>query len=104
MLFSSWPRNWKHSAPAARRRTPTSLLQRASFPPRLESLEDRCLPSGLPYLTAATVNQHFADSNCADQTGGAFTIDLKPNTTFDLKKGQEKRHSKLTILNVSFSP
>ena len=45
MLFSSWLRNWKRSAPAARRRTQTSPRQRASFRPRLEAIEDRCLMS-----------------------------------------------------------
>jgi hypothetical protein len=47
MLFSSWLRNAKRSAPAARRRTPTSPRQRASFRPQLEALEDRWLPSTL---------------------------------------------------------
>ncbi len=45
MLFSSWLRNSKRSAPAARRRTPTSPRPRASFRPRLEAIEDRCLLS-----------------------------------------------------------
>ncbi|MGH7170907.1 MAG: TIGR03118 family protein [Gemmataceae bacterium] len=45
MLFSSWLRNGKRSAPAARRRTQTSVRQQASFRPLLESLEDRCLLS-----------------------------------------------------------
>jgi hypothetical protein len=39
----------------------------------------------LPYPTAATVSQLIADINSADKTGGAFTINLKPGTTFDLK-------------------
>ena len=47
MLFSSWLRNGKRSAPAARRRTQASPRQRASFRPRLEAVEDRCLPSTL---------------------------------------------------------
>ena len=85
MLFSSWLRNWKPAAPTARRRTQASPRQRASFRPRLEAVEDRCLPSGLPYPTAATVSQLIADVNYADQTGGAFTINLTPSTTFDLK-------------------
>jgi hypothetical protein len=45
MLSSSWLRNWKRSAPRARRRTQTSSRQRASFGPRLEAIEDRCLMS-----------------------------------------------------------
>ncbi|MGO9469484.1 MAG: TIGR03118 family protein [Isosphaeraceae bacterium] len=45
MWFSSWLRNGKRSAPAARRRTQTSPRRRASFGPRLEAIEDRCLMS-----------------------------------------------------------
>ena len=45
MLFTSRLRNWKRSAPAAPRRTPTSPRRRASFGPRLEAIEDRCLLS-----------------------------------------------------------
>jgi hypothetical protein len=85
MLFSSWLRNGKRSATAVRRRIPTSARQQISFLPRLEALEDRCLPSGLPFPTAANVSQLIADINYADKTGGAFTINLKPSTTFDLK-------------------
>ena len=66
MLFSSWLRNWKRSAPAARRRTQTSPRQRASFRPRLEVLEDRCVPSGFQQLDLVG-NQPgsapFTDSN-----------------------------------------
>ena len=45
MLFSSWLRNSKTSAPAPNRRTRTSPRRRASFGPRLEAIEDRCLMS-----------------------------------------------------------
>ncbi len=45
MLTSSWLRNGKRSAPAARRRTQTSSRQRANLRPRLEAIEDRCLMS-----------------------------------------------------------
>jgi uncharacterized protein (TIGR03118 family) len=45
MLFSSWLRNGRRSAPAARRRSQTSPRQPASFRPRLEALEDRRTPS-----------------------------------------------------------
>jgi uncharacterized protein (TIGR03118 family) len=45
MLSSTWLRNWKRSAPAAARRTPTSPRQRAKFRPWLEAIEDRCLMS-----------------------------------------------------------
>jgi hypothetical protein len=85
MSVSSWLRHWKRSAPAPHRRTPTSLRSGGSFRPRLEALEDRCLPSGLPYPIVATVSQLIADINYADTTGGAFTINLTPHSTFDLK-------------------
>src|SRR5262249_36863246 len=84
MLFSSWLRNSKGSAPPARRRTAKSAR---SFRPRLEAFEDRCLPSGLPYPTAATVSQLVADINYADTTGGAHTINLQPGTTLALTTG-----------------
>lgn len=105
MLFSSWLRNWKRSAPASRRGIQTSVRQRPSFRPRLEALEDRTLPSGgglhvthsshghgggsgggLPYATAATTSQLIADINYANKAGGTVTINLAPNTTFDLRK------------------
>jgi hypothetical protein len=41
--------------------------------------------TGLPYPTAATVNQLVADINYANRTGGAITINLAPGKTFDLK-------------------
>ena len=46
MLFSSWLRNSKCSAPGARTSTRTSSRRRASFRPRPEALEDRALLSG----------------------------------------------------------
>jgi hypothetical protein len=86
MLFSSWLRNGKRSALAAPRRLQISTRQRAGFRPRFESLEDRKFlsASGLPYPTAATVSQLTADINYADTTGGAFTVNLQPSTTFAL--------------------
>ena len=45
MLFSSWLRSRKRSAPGGPR-TQTSCRQRASFRPRPEWLEDRRLLSG----------------------------------------------------------
>src|SRR5262249_18147182 len=75
----------RRSGPAARRRT-----QRASRPcdglrRLMEALEVRSLLSGLPYPTAATVSQLIADINYADNTGGAFTVNLQPGTIFDVK-------------------
>ena len=86
MWFSSWLRNGKRSALAAPRRTQMSTHRRAGFRPRFEALEDRKLlsASGLPYPTAATVNQLIADINYANGAGGAITINLQPGTTFDL--------------------
>jgi hypothetical protein len=85
MPFSSWQRNWMRTAPAARRRTQVSPRQPTGFRPRLEALDDRWLPSGLPYPTAATATQLIADIKYADKAGGAFTINPKPGATFDLK-------------------
>jgi uncharacterized protein (TIGR03118 family) len=66
MLFSSWLRNGRRAAPAARRRTATSPRQRAGFRPRLEVLEDRAVPSGFQQTNLVS-NQpglgHFTDSN-----------------------------------------
>jgi hypothetical protein len=105
MLLSSWLRNWTRAAPAARRRTQTSVSQQASFRPRLEALEDRRLLSGgglhgtqpphgtgggsgggLPYPTASTVSQLIADINYANKAGGSIAINLKPGTAFDLNQ------------------
>jgi hypothetical protein len=72
MWFSSW----------LRRRTPNHRTS-ARFRPRLEALEDRTLPST---YTAAGVNDLTADINAANRAGGANTIVLAPNTTFDLTK------------------
>jgi uncharacterized protein (TIGR03118 family) len=66
MLFSSWLRNGKRSAPGARRRTPTSARERAGFRPRLEALEDRWVPSGYQQINLAGYQAgfgHFTDPN-----------------------------------------
>jgi uncharacterized protein (TIGR03118 family) len=61
MLFTSWLRNWKRSAPTARRAAPKRRLT-----PQLEILEDRTVPSGFQQLNLVG-NQagmaHFIDSN-----------------------------------------
>src|SRR5262245_35613491 len=51
MLFSSWLRNWKRPASAARRHRQTSSRQRTGFCPALEALEDRCLLSFSPAVS-----------------------------------------------------
>ena len=68
----------------ARRRRPLSPigLQAAE----VETLEDRALLSAspLPYATAANVSQLTADIAAANKAGGAITIKLASNTTFNL--------------------
>jgi uncharacterized protein (TIGR03118 family) len=66
MVFSSWLRHWKRPAPAPRRGTPTSPRQRARFRPRLESLEDRTVPSGFQQINLVGYTPgmaHFTDPN-----------------------------------------
>src|SRR5262245_9561123 len=66
MWFSSWLRNGKRSAPAARRRTQKFPRQRGSFHPRLEALEDRWVPSGYQQTNLVSYQPglgHFTDSN-----------------------------------------
>jgi len=53
MLFSSWLRNMKRAAPAARPRTQTPPRQRATLRPQLETLEDRCLLSTYSFTLIA---------------------------------------------------
>ena len=57
MLSTTWLRNWKRSSPAARRRTQTLPRRRASFGPRLEAVEDRCL------LSTAIVQTNLVSDN-----------------------------------------
>ena len=79
MSLASWLRiGTRHTA---RRR---SLRQRASFCPQLEALEGRRLLTVLPYPTAATVSELVADIDYANNTGGAFTINLNPSNDFEL--------------------
>ena len=81
MLFSSWLRNSKRSAPR-RRRTQTSPRQRASFRPRPEALEDRCLLSGYQQTNLVGYKPgiaHFTDPNLngwgmASLPDGSFVV------------------------------
>lgn len=79
MWFSSclqkWTSNRLQRKNAQRRGTPPR------FRPRLEALEDRCLPSN---YTAGSVPALITDINAANQAGGTNTINLTDNTTFDL--------------------
>jgi uncharacterized protein (TIGR03118 family) len=64
MVFSSWLRNGKCPAPAARRRT--SSRHRGGFCPQLESLEDRMVLSGYQQINLVSYQPglgHFTDSN-----------------------------------------
>jgi uncharacterized protein (TIGR03118 family) len=61
MLFSSWLRNWKRSAPATRR-----AARKQRFVPRLEVLEDRMVLSGFQQINLASYQPglgHFTDPN-----------------------------------------
>jgi hypothetical protein len=79
MRFSFWLRNWKRSAPAARRRTQMSPRQRDSFRPLLEILEARNLLSA----PVSTTDGLVAAITTANSSGGATTITLASDTTFD---------------------
>src|SRR4051812_42122334 len=89
MSFTSWPRNSKRSAPAARRRRETPAGQRASFPARLDALEGRRLFST---LTVTSANDSGAGSLRAEiaaaQSGD--TIVFAPTLT--LSTGSSKPH------------
>src|SRR5262249_27460936 len=80
MSFLSWLRSWK-STSTQDRRWRGSARKSAAFRPRLEALEDRSLPSS---FTAATTADLIADINAANKAGGANTITLVANTTFDM--------------------
>jgi hypothetical protein len=71
MSFSSWLRNGKRFAPAARRRTQTASRQRTSFRPRFEALEDRALPTGALAIDSVT---HVESTS--GQTAFVFTVKL----------------------------
>jgi hypothetical protein len=77
MWFSSWLRTWKRSDLSQRRRVREAPRQRPSLRPRLEVLEERTLLS-------SSVSALVADINAANQAGGSNTINLTPNTIFDL--------------------
>jgi uncharacterized protein (TIGR03118 family) len=75
MWFSSWLRNWKRSAPAARR---TARTQR--FVPRLDVLEDRLVPSGYQQINLVSYQSgigHFTDPNL-----NGWGMTSLPNGTF----------------------
>jgi uncharacterized protein (TIGR03118 family) len=68
MLFSSWLRNSKRSAHSARRSTHKSPRQRASFGPRLETLEDRVVLSATAIVQTNLVsdNTQFTPAQVQD--------------------------------------
>jgi hypothetical protein len=71
MSFSSWLRNGKRFAPAARRRRQTASRQRTSFCPRFEALEDRALPTG-----ALVIDDVTRVESTSGQTAFVFTVKL----------------------------
>ncbi len=81
MLFPSWLRNVKRTAPAALR-TQTSSRPRARFRPRMEAMEDRCLLSGYQQTNLVgyqTGIAHFTDTNLngwgmASMPNGDFVV------------------------------
>jgi uncharacterized protein (TIGR03118 family) len=90
MLFSSWLRNGRRSAPAARRRSQSSPRQPANFRPRLEALEVRLTPSTGYVQTNLAANPlpdpqqnnqplqaHFTDDNL-----NGWGMTSMPNGTF----------------------
>jgi hypothetical protein len=83
MSFFSWLRYRTSTHPPRARASGRPAAPR--FRPRLEALEDRCLPSsGLPYPIAANTTQLIADINSANKGNSGSTITLAANTTFDL--------------------
>jgi VCBS repeat-containing protein len=71
MLFSTWLRNWKRPATAARRRTPSPARQRTSFCPRLEAFEERALPS-----STMIIDDVAHVESLSGQTAFVFTVSL----------------------------
>src|SRR5438552_8480078 len=107
MLLSSWPRNSKRSAPAARRHTPTSSRQRAAgFRPRLEALEDRWLFSTLTVTSmqdsgAGSLRAEIAAAQSGDTivfSATLFSSPLRSSSTLfrSLKNGHGNGHGKPT--------
>lgn len=102
MSSSSWPRDGKRPAPAARRRTQTSPRQRASRRPRLEVLEDRRLPSTLTVTSTRDSGSGSLRAEIAAAQGGD-TIVFSPKlfhgkaTTITLTGGELDLTEDLTI-------
>ncbi len=80
MLFTSWLRNTKRSAHAARRRTQSSARQRASFCPRPEALEDRRLLSG--YQQTNLVGYEPGIAHLTDPNLNGWGMTSMPNGSF----------------------
>jgi hypothetical protein len=79
MLFSSWLRNWKRSAPAARR---AARKQRLC----LESLEDRLTPANVlvvPFSEAVSATQFHTLALAVASAGPNGTVTVEPGASPD---------------------
>jgi hypothetical protein len=77
MWFKSLLASWK-SGVSRTRRPQLRPARPSSVRPRLEALEDRCVPTN---YSAANVTQLIADINAANAAGGTNTITLTAPTT-----------------------
>lgn len=95
MRFSFWLRNWKRSAYAVGRLMQTSVRQRTSFQPRLETLEDRITPTTFTPTT-------FLDDGSANSLRGVITrANNDTGTDIDTIQLAAGTLYKLTIANSS---
>jgi hypothetical protein len=78
MSFLSWLGTQTRFGPAARRSKPTGRGKRTNFRPRLEVLEDRCLPSTLTVTTTAEFGNGLGlglgDAVAAAQSGDTIVF------------------------------
>jgi hypothetical protein len=90
MWFSSWLANRNPSQAGTHGRTPSAPRKRPRLRLRLETLEDRCLPSIFNLTIDPTahpsgaVNELIADMNLANHVGGSNTINLLAGGVYDL--------------------
>jgi hypothetical protein len=93
MLFSSWLRNWKRSAPAPRRTTPKHRLC-------LESLEDRLAPASVlvvPFSQATDATHFHLLSAAINGAGPGGTVTIEPGASADVTEPVTVDTSGVTI-------